>query len=193
MCGGVTDGSKPRWWAARPAATSVSARARSGAESRRRTAPTGCGSPPQGKQTRSDKRSVPRINATCRQSPRAWSKPTTSPIPCANNDAVFFDSNMGPETGISEWVWTHDFDSLGELTKTSYQIAHDFRLPARRAKGRIAGLCNPLRNTAGGRKDEQAGNFFDRNRPNSWVIGYSPLGSTRAIAVRPGLGCHGAG
>jgi hypothetical protein len=27
-------------------------------------------------------------------------------------------------------------------------------------KGRIAGLCNPLRNTAGGRKDEQAGNFF---------------------------------
>jgi hypothetical protein len=30
-------------------------------------------------------------------------------------------------------------------------------------KGRIAGLCNPLRNTAGGRKDKQAGNFFERN------------------------------
>jgi hypothetical protein len=54
--------------------------------------------------------------------------------------------------------------TLGELTKKSYQIAQDFRLPARRAKGRIAGLCNPSRNTAGGRKDEQAGNFFDRNR-----------------------------
>jgi len=55
---------------------------------------------------------------------------------------------------------------LGELTKKSYQIAQDFRLPARRAKGRIAGLCNPLRNTVGGRKDKQAGNFFDRNRLN---------------------------
>jgi hypothetical protein len=53
---------------------------------------------------------------------------------------------------------------LGELTKNSYQIRQDLRLPAKRAKGRIAGLCNPLRNTAGGRKDEQAGNFFDRNR-----------------------------
>jgi uncharacterized membrane protein (DUF4010 family) len=38
------------------------------------------------------------------------------------------------------------------LTKKSYQIAQDFRLPARRAKGRIAGLCNPLRNTAAGEK-----------------------------------------
>jgi hypothetical protein len=52
---------------------------------------------------------------------------------------------------------------LGELTKKSYQIAQDFRLPARRAKGRIAGLCNPLRNTAGGRKDKQAGNSFERS------------------------------
>jgi hypothetical protein len=40
------------------------------------------------------------------------------------------------------------------LTKQSYQIAQDFRLPARRAKRRIAQLCNPLRNTAGGRKDK---------------------------------------
>jgi hypothetical protein len=36
-------------------------------------------------------------------------------------------------------------------------------------KARIAGLCNPLRNTAGGRKDEQAGNFFDRNRLNPYA------------------------
>jgi hypothetical protein len=43
---------------------------------------------------------------------------------------------------------------------------------------RIAGLCNPLRNTAGGRKDEQAGNFFDRNR-------LSPL---RAYRTKDGPG-----
>jgi hypothetical protein len=38
-------------------------------------------------------------------------------------------------------------------------LAQDFRLPALRAKGRIAWLWSPVRNRAGGRKDKQAGNF----------------------------------
>jgi hypothetical protein len=49
------------------------------------------------------------------------------------------------------------------LTKQSYQIAQDFRLPARRAKGRIAQLCNPLRNTAGGRKEATDGLSVEPN------------------------------
>jgi hypothetical protein len=77
---------------------------------------------------------------------------------------------------------------LGELTKKSYQIAQDFRLPARRANGRIAGLCNPLRNTVGGRKDEQAGSFLDRNR-------LSPLPEPRHLGFEllpQGAGHHAA-
>jgi hypothetical protein len=58
--------------------------------------------------------------------------------------------------------------------KKSYQIVQDLRLPARRVKGRIAGLCNPLRKTAGGRKDKQAGNFFG-NRSDSSLSG-TPMG-----------------
>jgi hypothetical protein len=74
-----------------------------------------------------------------------------------DNSATTWTSTI---TRCDRWI-------LGELTKKSYQIAQDFRLPARRAKGHIAGLCNPLRNTAGGRKDKQAGNFFDRDRLNT--------------------------
>jgi hypothetical protein len=80
-------------------------------------------------------------------------------VPLCNRRRKAEDGRKGKQDG-----WIVSRRSLGELTKKRYQIAQDFRLPARRAKGRIAGLWNPLRNTAGGRKDEQAGNFFDRNR-----------------------------
>jgi CBS domain-containing protein len=72
-------------------------------------------------------------------------------------------------------------EALGELTKQSYQIAQDFRLPPRRAKGRIARLCNPLRNTGGGRKDKQAGNFVERNRLSE--RGASEMGCPREDPV----------
>jgi hypothetical protein len=48
-------------------------------------------------------------------------------------------------------------------------MAPDFRLPARRAKGRRAQLCAPMHNTAGGCKDKQAGNFVERNRLNDGI------------------------
>jgi uncharacterized protein YjbI with pentapeptide repeats len=65
-------------------------------------------------------------------------------------------------------------------------MAPDFRLLTRRAKGRIAQLCNPLRNTAGGRKDKQAGNFVQRNRLISWIRLVSGcLSSNREIPLKP--------
>jgi hypothetical protein len=59
---------------------------------------------------------------------------------------------------VSTWVGRLA-RALGDWPKQSYQIAQDFRLPARRGKRRIVALCNPFRNAAGGRKDKQAGNF----------------------------------
>jgi transcriptional antiterminator RfaH len=55
-------------------------------------------------------------------------------------------------------------------------------------KGRIVGLCNPLRNTAGGRKDEQAGNFFDRNRLDT----AAPVKHWYAIYTKPRQEDHAA-
>jgi hypothetical protein len=54
--------------------------------------------------------------------------------------------------------------ALGALTKKSYQDCAGFSSACKARKGAHSQLCNPLRNTAGGRKDKQDGNFFSRNR-----------------------------
>jgi hypothetical protein len=53
---------------------------------------------------------------------------------------------------------------LGALTKKSYRDCAGFSSACKARKGAHSRLCNPLRNTAGGRKDKQDGNFFSRNR-----------------------------
>lgn len=56
-------------------------------------------------------------------------------------------------------------DILGDCRKRKYQIAKDFRPSSRSCRRSIAPLCDSWRDAEDGRQDEQAGMFFDRNRP----------------------------
>jgi DNA invertase Pin-like site-specific DNA recombinase len=53
---------------------------------------------------------------------------------------------------------------LRRLPEKKYQDAQDFCSSSRSGNRRIAGLCNCCRNAEDGRKDKQAGMFFDRIR-----------------------------
>ena len=74
---------------------------------------------------------------------------------------------------------------LGDCRKITYQIAQDFLSPSRSAGGSIAGLCDCRRDAGGGRKDQQGGMGFDKNRLSR---SFSQPLLRKPLGARPELG-----
>ena len=80
------------------------------------------------------------------------------------------------------WPLRSSGAGVRRLPEKRYQIAPDFRLSARRSPGRMVVPCNREGNAADGRKDQQDGIFFDRNRLNAYS--FTPLGQYPVRALQ---------